>query len=544
MSLRRARPVCPEAVGHRARRGGARAAIAITAIVVLVPVLTAASGAASPRGGAGTTRPAGASTAAPTVEGPVTGGNGIFFVGSTTFDLATVGYQESEFFISGTATGYTSSQPLSSNGRWTVKAAATAPYKTRVVVYRPIDPKRFNGIVAVEWLNVTAGIDSSAVWLSGHDELIREGAAFVGVSVQQAGVQGQTNSLASASGIGGGGLKASDPVRYGTLQHPGDTYSYSIFTQAGAAVHHSGTELLSGLKPRTVLAVGESQSARYLTTYLDAVAPSTNVWDGYLVYSRGGAGAMLAQAPLTPVPAPTPTLIRTDLRQPVLIFTTEADLMALGYLAARQPDTSKVRDWEVAGTAHDDTYGLTITRTDNGTEQADIAAFESMRTPTASPIPGIVDCAAPINAGAHTYELRAAIVALERWVRTGVAPPTSPRLRANPAQPGTFVLDANGEALGGIRTPQVSAPVAKLSGVGQPPQPPAPGKPQIAANLCIAFGTTVPLTSSQLAALYSTHQAFVTAWDTSVDREVRAGFLLPADATRLKAVAAQSSVPR
>lgn len=85
------------------------------------------------------------------------------------------------------------------------------------------------------------------------------------------------------------------------------------------------------------MAIGESQSAGRLTTYLDAVGPSTNVYDGYLVYSRGAAGAALAQAPQPAITPPTPTLIRTDLHQPVLIFTTEADLMALGYLKARQP---------------------------------------------------------------------------------------------------------------------------------------------------------------------------------------------------------------
>lgn len=130
---------------------------------------------------------------------------------------------------------------------------------------------------------------------------------------------------------------------------------------------------------------------------------------------------------------------------------------------------------------------------------------------------------------------------LERWVSAGVAPPQSPRLTVNPQQPGTFQLDSNGEALGGIRTPQVAAPIAKVSRVGQP-QTPIPGRPALATNLCVAFGTTVPPSSSQLTALYPSHTAFVNAWNNAVDREVRAGFLLAADATRLKSVAAQSTI--
>jgi Alpha/beta hydrolase domain len=476
-----------------------------------------------------------ASAAETSLEGPITTGNGLFFVGSTTFDLGSVGYRQDEFFLSGTARSYTSSKALSRDGKWAVKPAASAPFKTRIVVYRPVDPKKFNGAVVVEWLNVTAGIDSAAIWLQGHDQLMREGAVYVGVSAQQAGVSGGgvMSQLAAAAGFGGG-LKAIDPARYGTLEHPGDSFSYDIFTQAGKAVRGQSAKLLGGLKPKTVLAIGESQSAGRMTTYLNAVTPSTTAFDGYLVYSRGGAGARLAQAPQQEITPPTPTLIRTDLRQPVLIFTTEADLMALGYLAARQPDTKLLRNWEVPGTAHDDTYGLVISRGDTGTEDADIAAFQSMVSPPASAIPGILDCALPINAGSHTYEVRAALKALERWGRTGGAPPRSPRLEVNQQEQGTFQLDANGNARGGIRRPQVAAPIAKLSGVGQPSE---------TGNLCRAFGTTVPFDSAQLTALYPTHDAFVTDWNRAVDKEVRAGYLLPADATKLKAAAAQSTIP-
>ncbi|MBV8950098.1 MAG: hypothetical protein JOZ99_04430 [Actinobacteria bacterium] len=115
------------------------------------------------------------------------------------------------------------------------------------------------------------------------------------------------------------------------------------------------------------------------------------------------------------------------------------------------------------------------------------------------------------------------------------APPHSPRLDVDVKNgvPG-FELDSNGNVEGGIRTPQVAAPIAKLSGTGQPPA---------SQSFCRIFGTTVPFTSAQLSALYPTHAAFVTAWDKAVDREVRAGFLLPADASRLKDVAAMSTIP-
>ncbi len=45
---------------------------------------------------------------------------------------------------------------------------------------------------------------------------------------------------------------------------------------------------------RTDPAVGESQSAFALTTYVDGVQPLTKAFDGFLVHSRGGAGLGLA----------------------------------------------------------------------------------------------------------------------------------------------------------------------------------------------------------------------------------------------------------
>jgi hypothetical protein len=503
-----------------------------------------------------TAAPAGAAMAAsagsvpsPTVQGPILPTSGISFLGSTLFPLSQVGYEESEYFVSGTATSYKSATPLAKDGKWHVTAATTAPYTTRVIVYRPIDPKKFDGTVDVEWLNVTGGIDAAAAWLTGHAEEVRAGMAYVGVDAQQGGIYGESGSVATAEGAGG--IKQTDPARYGTLSHPGDSYSYSIFEQAGEAVHTSAAKLLGGLKPKRVLAIGESQSAFRLVTYLDAIQPmSSGVYDGYLVYSRGGDGANLSQAPQADVPTPSPTYIRTDLHVPVLLFETEADLMTLGYVTARQAPTPEIREWETAGTAHDDTYGLLYSRSDNLNGAADTESFSSMLNPPKNPIPGIIDCAAPINAGSHTYELRASIAALDNWVRTGDAPPQSPRLEVNASKTG-FVTDANGNALGGIRTPQVVAPVAKLSGLGQPGSFTAnsPGKgtssatPVVGAGvLCGIFGTTVPLSASSLASLYPTHADFMKKWDAATAADVREGYLLEPDARTLDKVAAASKV--
>ena len=493
-------------------------------------------------------QPGNSSVPVPTVQGPIEPASQISFLGSTLFPLAPLGYEQDEYFVSGTADAYTSKAPLSKSGDWHVTTATKAPYTTRIVVYRPIDPSHFDGTVVVEWLNVTGGVDAGAAWLQSHDQMIRDGMVYVGVDAQAGGINGEAGSLASGAEPGGGGLKASDPSRYGTLNHPGDTYSYSIFQQVGNAVHADAATMLGGLVPKHVLALGESQSAFRLVTYIDALQPqSTGIYDAYFVYSRGGNAAALSQSPQQTVNPPTPTYLRTDLHVPIFLFETETDILGLGYFAARQPPTNEIREWEVAGSSHDDSYGLLYSRSDTNNGAADTAAFQSMLTPSADPIPGIVTCTKPINAGSETYELRAAMEAVNRWMTTGNPPPQSPRLDVAKGEKH-YVTDSLGEAVGGIRTPQVVAPVATLSGLGQPgllgaTSQPAPTTNTLSAGqICAIFGTTYPFSAAKLAALYPNHAAFVKKWDAATAALVKQGYLLPVDAQTLDRVAAQSDV--
>ncbi len=464
---------------------------------------------------------AAAEVPSPTIEGPITGGKGTPFVAATSFDLADVGYSQEEFFISGTASAFTNVGALASDGRWNVAPGATAAYKTRILVYRPTNPRRFNGTVFVEWLNVTAGLDSAPDWLSAHTELIREGFAWVGVSAQYVGVEGG-NALLTVLDLP---LKKVDPVRYGSLVHPGDSFSYDIFSQAGQAIRApAGPSPLGTLRLKKVIAAGESQSAFRMVTYIDAVHPLAGVYDGFLVHSRESAGAQLSEAPQADIPVPAPTLIRDDLRVPVLTFETETDLTFLGYFSARQPDTRRYRTWEVAGTAHADTYTLVVGFGDEGNSPAAADLLV-----TASPLPGVIDCNAPINSGPQHFVLDAAVAALERWVRRGVLPPRSPRLDVT-GPPPVIARDAHGNALGGIRTPAVDVPIATLSGGGQ-----------TGTVLCQLFGTTVPFDAATLAALYPSHRAYVAKFDRATARALRRRFVRPHDARLLKLSAAGSN---
>ena len=488
----------------RARRPVRSLVVAAAAVGLLLSALGGAAGAEVPSPGVT----------------PATGGRGAAVVpGFTAFDPAIVGYRQSEFFLSGTANAYQPSAPLGADGRFAVAESSSAPYTTRVVVMRPTRPSRFNGTVVVEWLNVSGGADAGPDWMLAHNQLVREGFAWVGVSAQQVGV----DALRSTDPQRG------DAERYAGLSHPGDSYSYDIFSQAGQAIRRDAHTILGGLRPRHLLAVGESQSAGRMVTYIDAVHPLAHVYDGFLVHSRSAAGAPLSQPPLTPVALPSPTPIRDDLDVPVLVFQTETDV-SFSNLGARQPDTDRYRLWEVAGTAHFDQYGLVIGPDDTGDGQGAVAVLDSMRHPTNQPSP-LFTCNVPINTGPAHFVLDAAFHKLNRWVAEGVRPRIAPRLEVTGAGPVTFATDAQGNVLGGIRSPAVDAPVATLSGL-----------PQGGSQFCFLFGTTVPLTDAQLAALYPNHGAFVSATARSADRASAQGFLVRQDAAEIVAAAARSDI--
>jgi hypothetical protein len=451
----------------------------------------------------------------PIVEGPVAGAPSLDL---GRYPLSSVGYSATEYFFSGTATAYDNASRPNANGRWRIKPVATAPYKSRIVVVAPTDPSRFGGTVVFEWLNESAGVDGAAEWGFGHDEMIRSGDIYVGVSAQALGI----NQLVS-----------SDPERYSSLNHPGNSFAYDIFSQAAEAFRTQSSTLIPGFsKPTLLIGSGESQSAIYLTTYIDAIAPVAREYDGYLIHSRSGLSGPLSVSPQRNVLAPFNMQIRTDLKVPVLTFLTETDVLGVLYTygAAKQRDSRYFRIWEVPGTAHADAYATSVAQDDDTSLAADQSLFAALTSPPSSV--SVVNlnftCPAPLNAGEHHYVYQTALRTLVNWIKTEVPPPSMPRFAINSrGRRPSYALDKNGNVKGGIRTPSVDAPLAVLSGL--------PAK-QVASPLCIFFGHTTPFTPEQIQALYPTHDVFVSKWHAAVQQDQDAGYLLPEDAERLDAV--------
>ncbi|HEX2315241.1 MAG TPA: alpha/beta hydrolase domain-containing protein [Thermomonospora sp.] len=391
---------------------------------------------------------------------------------ATDRDLAAAGYVEQEFYVSGDADGYGVTGDL---------VASDVPYRTRVIVRRPAHPARFNGTVLTEWQNVTAGYDLDALW--SHDQITRAGYAWVGVSAQRVGVDH---------------LRRWSPARYGDLDVTGggrftaDQLSYDVFAQVAKALRDPrGAVALGGLKARTILAVGASQSAGRMTVYYDAVLPKTEaVFDGF-ANIVGTAPSRKGAEPVFQV------LSETDVRTP-----------------ARRPDDDRFRRWEVAGTAHSGWHGQEYRRSILERDLGEAPTYACEQPPFSR---------APLH-----HVIAASYDHLVRWAARGVRPPSAPVLEFTPD--GTKARDALGLARGGIRLSQVEVPIALNTG------------DNAGETFCRLFGTYVPFDRERLATLYPTHGGYVSAVARTDARNVRAGHLLPADAHQNLREAAASDV--
>lgn len=441
----------------------------------------------------------------PTLRGPVTGGSHGFPQTTTPVDIGAAGYVEEEFFLSGQATSYRYTEPPRPDGDWLVEPEGDAPFTTRILVRRPEEPDAFNGAVVVEWLNVTSNVDVDVDFGFFAEEVLREGYAWVGVTAQQIAVDSTGGGPFGDAAVG---LRAWDPQRYGNLDHPGDDFAYDIFSQAGAVLRTpEGRAALGGVTPELILADGESQSAFRMATYVNAVDPVAQVFDGFLIHSRdGGAAPLDGRSFEVEAEEPPTTRLRTDGDAPVLQVITESDLFTLRpdapFPEARQADGDRIRTWEVAGTAHSDATYLRRLN-EQGTHQ-----FE-----------GFLDLSEVIpfaNDGPQRFVMRAALHALRDWAADGPQPPTVESLQV---VEGAIARDEHGNALGGLRTPPIDVPTATLTGEGTP------------------IGSTTPFTLDQLRDLYGTRDAYLSAYRAATEVAVAAGFILAADAAALNAEA-------
>ena len=472
----------------------------------------------------------------PTVSLPPTGTRGYPFP-NTLEDIARQGYVQHEVLIEGTARSYVPKSALNdiADGRWdATPSGPTAGYKVRLIIRQPSDPAKFNGTVLVEWLNVSAGYDSDT--FDGFGEyFMRAGYAYVGVSAQAGGANHLRNTW--------------DPTRYGSLLHPGDSYSYDIFSQAARALRAGNPAPLGNLSSRieALVAWGGSQSGARLFTYINSVHPTAGVIDGFIPFIAPG-GAPLSQDPLPAIPVPSgaKAIIRTDSATPVLFELSESELIRAARGIHSQQDAEHFRLWEYTGTSHANRIGVDYT----------IRRLQANGVPTGV-FPPCGD--PPINDLSDFPVWRAMLNAMHGWLHDRRAPTGAPRVElsipSDPDQPATIIRDpATGLAKGGIRLPDIAVPTRTLTGT----------RPALTLKQypnCALFGAVdlwnadsdswdsnaaidiSPKPEPTLVSLYGSSARYAGAVKKSADSLVAQGFLLETDAKEIAAAAKKLVFP-
>lgn len=438
-------------------------------------------------------------------------------------DLAARGYLDAEYTLKGMAQVY----DWDPSGQGAVARGAPVPYATRLLVRRPVDARRFSGLVVLELLDPTALRDSAPVWTAAQEELVRAGHAWVGITVKPVAIEA---------------LKRADATRYGALGFPfaqspdcrpapapagvpgsdGDALAsprsenglaWDAIAQAGAMLRSGSRENpLRDLEPRRFVAAGGGEAADDLVTFVNAAHAGLRLGDGAPVFDAYLAiGAGLAPAPISQCAAPLPP---TDARRrigprdaPFFAVATGSELGRAAYLRREDSDEPKdfYRRYEIAGA--------------------------SLNPP---PTSGENPCEEPPAELPLGWALDAIVANLAQLLLQGAAPPRAPLLSLDAS--GMLARDGFGNALGGLRLPQVEAPLASYASRS------TPRHADDAASVwrCSLTGTTRRFDSAEMKRLYGNRAEYLRRFTAAADQAVQERFLTAADAASLKASVARS----
>lgn len=428
---------------------------------------------------------------------------------SAAAQVASHGYVEQEFRLSGVASRYRMADP---------DAAAEHidgghAYATRILVRRPGDPARFNGTVVVEWLNVSAGQDLDFVYAATRELILRAGYAWIGASVQRVGVE----RLAAWNPKRYAGLSVAaplnDPISHSPLDPAheftgasgGDVLCWDIYSHIAQVLRHGPETVLGVPSVARLVAAGESQSAFRLSRYFNAIQPQLGLYDGFLLYDRGG-----------------PHALRTDV--PAKLISMGSEFFAEYAGAPPLRDSANQRWWELAGSAHvslaemADYIDPQVRR--DGAQQLNGQAA----TLTEVLAQGSDSAERPMWSRVPNADLlKAALHALNQWISMSTAPPSAPRLPLDGQS--RLVRDTSGRSMGGVRFAAYEVPTATNVGVTD-------SAPRLA-------GYHVDFTPEQMARRYGSLDRYVDLVTAAVQANLAQGFLLPEEAARVMEEARQ-----
>ena len=200
--------------------------------------------------------------------------------------------------------------------------------------------------------------------------------------------------------------------------------------------------------------------------------------------------------------------MRDDQGVPILVVNSETEAWSMH--PVRQPDTATYRFWEIAGGAHggdappDERQRLL--------ERDGIVLAGGLGEP--DPTANTLD---------WSFVLDAALRAVTAWARDGTPPPSFPPIEMTYGDPLTSIhRDEVGNALGGLRLPEIEVPVAVQRGVNDTPD-----------MLLKLSGERRPLPADVLRDRDGDADGYLRRYREAVDRVIAAGAVLAEDRAEL-----------
>jgi len=446
---------------------------------------------------------------------PVTGGSlakrSVPFI-TQADEIAAYDYVEEEYLLTGMANIYDYTDDAGQSPQVAVTQSGL-PYTTRLLIRRPANGKLFNGTVYLDIVNATRGFDSDITWHYSSRMIMREGAIYVGMTSKTDTVNFLRDEFGRAP------YSPRNYSRYANLEMSHDGQVWDMLSQTGALLktRQNSSNPLAGLRVKRIILAGYSQSAGYVKTFVnsfhaDAVLVNgRHVFDGY--FEGGGSFASKKPDPVAAGeefnPAQDPrnkTLLPAP--APVMRFQTQTEVNSFfDSKATRQTevDSPLVRTYEMAGGVHVDSrqywFEIEQNRAELGLEPA---------WPNCSVEPSTL----PVE-----FVHSALLSRLDDWIETGRLPPSSKLLSLVPGGNGGVVIetDEDGNAIGGVRLPQLDVPTGVWSDAS----------PDV---WCLLHGSYVPFSEAELAERYPWHRRYVRRNYMATVQAYRDGTLLFPDA--------------
>jgi hypothetical protein len=425
------------------------------------------------------------------------------------YDLHADGYVEQEFFISGFANVYGTER----TGAVCINRS-NLPYRTRILVRRPEEKRRFSGRVYLDILNATNCYDHEDLWTRIYDWCVENGHGYVGITSKPVTVQALKNfdylRYCSLDWSNGEPIPRPTASVYPSIPGTEEGLFWDMLSQTAAAIRYGGTKnLFDGWTVDALYLTGQSQSGAYLNTYIkyfgseDGVSRTHRLYDGFVNLVGTGVQYPLHQKrdinPLTLDPRDYSYTGTT----PYMNITSEGDVSlfsGFGVLYRKpqnEPVNKNVRFYDVPGSPH---YDITCP-----VVVSDGDIIKTGHIPHKMPEKSLF----LLNDFPLRYYIIGILQKLDDWVNYGTVP--EPSLRFIFSDGRNLARDDYGNVRGGLRSPFLDVPVASYKGFD--------------ARSDQSVGSMKFFTKDEFLARYQDRDEYLRQFTSYVDRQYRQRWL-------------------